>query len=287
MSAIDGQVIGVTKLIDNGPDTLRWNLVIIGDGYQESELEKYHGDAGKFVTQLRSTAPYDDMFAGINVYRIDVVSHDSGADDPGCAGGPVVTANTYFDATFCSMYRGHPLDRLLTVDDALALSVSTTYVPQKHQVVCIVNSTKYGGSGGSIATCSVHAQSARIAIHELGHSAFSLGDEYGGDGVDTPLGEPDKPNATRDTDRTTNKWRALVAPTTAMPTQCNPLCVASGCVPPAAPPPLGAVGTFEGAMISDCSVYRPSASCYMRDLNKPFCPVCAGVIRGTLQDFQP
>ena len=86
-----------------------------------------------------------------------------------------VTANTYFDATFCSMFAGSPLERLLTIDDGLALSVANTYVPLKNQVLCIVNSTKYGGSGGSVATCSVDPQANEIAIHEIGHSAFRPG----------------------------------------------------------------------------------------------------------------
>jgi hypothetical protein len=287
MSANDGHVVGVVKPVDNGPDTERWNLVIVGDGYQEGELAQYHVHTQHFVDRLRSTAPFSEEFGGINVYRIDVVSLESGADDPGCAGGPVVIAKTYFDATFCSSFHGEMLDRLLTVDEALVLSVSNDHVPRKHYAVCIVNSPTYGGSGGSIATCSVHAQSATIAIHELGHTAFGLDDEYGGNEDDIPPGEPAKPNVTRDTNRATNKWRALVAASTPMPTQCNPACVGSGCVAPPAPPPPAAVGTYEGAMGKDCGVYRPMMSCYMRELGRPFCLVCAGVIRETLQDFQP
>jgi hypothetical protein len=286
MSANDGYVASITKLVDNGPATERWNLVIIGDGYQACELPSYAAHAENFINRLRATPPFSDLFAGINVYRIDVASTESGADDPGCAGGNVVTAKTYFDATYCSLHNGQPLDRLLTVDNALALSVAKAYVVENHQVVCIVNSTKYGGSGGSIATCSVHPLSSKIAIHELGHSAFGLADEYGGDGHDTPPDEPAKPNVTRDTDRITNKWRALVLPTTSMPTRCHPGCIGSGCIPPAAPSAPGAVGTYEGALWSDCGVYRPLNTCYMNQYN-PFCPVCAGVIRETLQAFQP
>ena len=158
-------------MVDHGPDNARWNLVIVGDGYRASELTNYHTAVQNFITDLRNTPPYVELFCGINVYRIDVVSTDSGADDPGCAGGPAVTANTYFDATFCTPFAGSPLDRLLSVDSALALSVATAQVPLRHQVLCIVNSTKYGGSGGAVATCSVNAQASEIAIHEIGHSA--------------------------------------------------------------------------------------------------------------------
>ena len=34
------------------------------------------------VQQLRTTPPFDELFCGINVHRIDVVSTESGADDP-------------------------------------------------------------------------------------------------------------------------------------------------------------------------------------------------------------
>lgn len=286
MSASDGYVVGTTKLIDHGPDSVRWNLVIIGDGYRKDELAKYRGDVENFLTTLQATPPFDALFRGINVHRIDVVSTDSGADDPGCGGNSPVAANTYFDATFCTPFAGTPLERLLSINDTLGLSVATAQVPLRHQVLCIVNSSKYGGSGGPVATCSTHASAAQIAIHEMGHSAFGLADEYGGDGSGTPAGEPPQPNVTRDTNRATNKWRALIAPSTPMPSQCNPSCTASSCVPPAVPPPAGAVGTYEGAAYSECGVYRPFPGCYMRDYS-PFCPVCAGVIRQTLRPFLP
>ncbi len=286
MSASDGYVVGVTKIVDHGPESSRWDLVIVGDGYQASQLSNYHTHVQNFVNTLRTTPPFNELFCGINVHRIDVVSNQSGADDPGCGGGTAVTANTYFDATFCSLFAGSPLERLLTINDALALSVANTYVPLKNQVICIVNSTKYGGSGGSVATCSVHAQASLIAIHEIGHSAFGLGDEYGGNGAGTPAGEPSQPNVTRDTNRATNKWGALIAASTPMPSACDSSCAASTCVPPGMPPAAGAVGTYEGAIYSNCNTYRPLPSCYMRDY-APFCPVCAGVIRAVLQPFQP
>src|SRR5262245_11416449 len=221
MGASDGYVVGVTKVVDHGPESARWDLVIVGDGYQASELGNYHTHVQNFIDDLRATPTFNEMFCGINVHRIDVVSNESGADDPGCGGNPPVTRKTYFDAKFCSLFNGSPLERLLTIDDALALSVANSHVPMKNQVLCIVNSTKYGGSGGSVATCSVDPQASEIAIHEIGHSAFGLADEYGGDGSATPAGEPPQPNVTRNTNRNTNKWRALIAATTPMPSACD------------------------------------------------------------------
>jgi hypothetical protein len=287
MSAADGYVAGKTKVVDHGPDNVRWNLVILGDGYQASQLATYHTDVQNFLNRLRATPPYDELFCGINVYRIDIVSTDSGADEPTACGGPGTTPRTYFDATFCSVGPGGVrIERLLTVNSALALSIATAQVTLKHQVLVIVNSSKYGGSGGEVATCSTHVQASEIAIHEIGHSAYGLADEYGGNGVGSPPGEFPEPNVTRDTNRATNKWRALIDASTPMPSACDASCAASTCVAPATPPAAGAVGTYEGGNYSDCNTYRPLPSCYMRDYG-PFCPVCSGVIRQTINPFLP
>lgn len=289
MSAADGHVVGTTKIVDHGSETARWDLVILGDGYQASELATYHQDVEDFLTEFRATPPFDELFCGVNVHRVDMVSTESGADEPTVPGdctSASTTPRTFLDAKFCSLWAGARLERLLTVDSTRALAIATAAVPLRNQVLVIVNSAKYGGSGGAIATCSTESSSAKIAIHEIGHSAFGLADEYGGNGTGTPAGEPPEPNATRDTNRATNKWRDLVAAATPMPSACDATCAASTCVPPASPPLAGAVGTYEGAVYSDCNTYRPLPSCYMRDYS-PFCPVCSRVIRQTLAPFQP
>lgn len=285
MSATDGSIGGTVKVVDHGPPGSRWNLVVLGDGYRATELAQYHTDVENFLNGMSATPPFDDLWCGINVYRIDVTSTDSGADDPTtCAGGTGATPRTYYDATFCTAWGGGNLDRLLSVDSARARADALARVPEAHQVLVIVNSSKYGGSGGAIAVCSTHAAAALIAIHEIGHSGFALADEYE-DGGTASGGEPAEPNVTLDPNRATNKWRDLVDPATPMPSACYGDC-AAGCTPPATPPAPGAVGAYEGARYVHCGMYRPVPSCYMRDYG-PFCPVCARVIRQTLAPFLP
>ena len=38
MSTADGNVIGTTKIVDHGANSDRYNIVILGDGYQGAEL---------------------------------------------------------------------------------------------------------------------------------------------------------------------------------------------------------------------------------------------------------
>jgi hypothetical protein len=287
MTSSDGYVGATLKIVDHGPDSARWNLVIVGDGYRDVEMAQYHADVQSFINQLRSTPPFTELWCGINVHRIDVISTESGADQPAmCAGvadGTGAMPRTYFDTTFCSIGPGGvQISRLLSGNSTLALSVATARVPLKHQVVMLVNSSRYGGAGGAVATASTSG--FNIAIHEMGHSAFGLADEYGGNGVGTTAGESPKPNVTRDTNRTTNKWRDLILASTPMPSACGGGC--TDCTPPATPAAAGAVGTYEGGDYDDCHVYRPLPSCYMRDYG-PFCPVCSRVIRNTLAPFLP
>jgi hypothetical protein len=292
MGASDGSIGATAKIVDHGPNSARWNLVVLGDGYQASELGQYHTDVQNFVTTARGTPPYDELWCGINVHRIDVTSTDSGADDPLTCPDPLgptgsgATPKTFFDAKYCSTGPGGArLSRLLTIDSARAQAAASARVSEVHQVLVIINASKYGGSGGSVATCSTDPQAAQIAIHEIGHSFYDLADEYGGNGTGTPTGEPTQPNVTRDTNRATNKWSALIAARTAMPSACAAGCV--GCTPPTTPPAAGAVGTYQGGMYSDCAIFRPLPDCKMRTLSAAFCPVCAGVIRTALAGFLP
>src|SRR5262249_24573251 len=118
--------------------------------------------------------PFDELSPAINVFRVNVSSTDSGADDPASAGGTGATARTYFDATFGA----NGIRRLLVCNSTTALQVAAAQVPEFTAVMVVVNSTVYGGSGGGVATSSLATGATEIAIHETGHTAFGLADEY-------------------------------------------------------------------------------------------------------------
>ena len=129
MSAADGFVAGTVRIVDHGPNGARYNIVIVGDGYRAADAAKYHADVQSFVDTLRATAPFADLWCGINIHRVDVVSTDSGADDPVACGdgslGSGAAPRTYFDSTFCG---GGSARRLLTCDSASARGVAQAQV---------------------------------------------------------------------------------------------------------------------------------------------------------------
>ncbi len=289
MSTADGTVLGTAKIVDHGPATLRWNLVILSEGYRGVEMAPFANDAQQFVNTLFSTPPFDGLRAAINIYRMDVASTDSGAADPIACGGTGARPRTYFDASFCH----NGIRRLLVVNDMTVLSLVSVHVPQWHTALVIVNSPIYGGSGGAVATFSKAPDAMEIALHEMGHTAFGLADEYdyyAGRGIDVghnhhPGIEPIQPNVTINPNRATIKWGRLIVPATPVPTTKNADC--SICDPQPSPVPAGTVGVFEGADYYHCDCYRPEFNCRMRSLNNPFCAVCQQVIVERMTPFLP
>jgi hypothetical protein len=291
MSASDGTIGAATKILDNGPDTRRWTVVLVAEGYRAADQAKFAADCQQFVNQLVGTGPFDEMWRAINVYRLDVTSTDAGADDPAtCPGGAGTTARTFFDATFCTGGVG----RLLAGPVAPVQAAVTAKVSHWDQILVVVNTTKYGGSGGTTAFTSTHTAAGGwpvTAIHEIGHSAFHLADEYsfraactGETGRDHhPASEPSNANVTTDSAAATIKWRDLLDPAIPFPRVANPDCTKCDSAT-ASTLPAGTVGAFEGANEYHCGAFRSEFTCMMRQHGRPFCQVCQ---RRILQSLAP
>jgi hypothetical protein len=279
MSTADGSVIGSTQISGAAPRNRGFNVVLLAEGFTAAQQNDFNNACSAFVHAFLETPPFNELSPAINVFRINVSSTDSGADDPAAAGGTGATARTYFDATF----GGNNIRRLLVCNASTALHVAAAQVPEFTVALVVVNSSVYGGSGGGVGTYSMAGGATEIAIHEMGHTAYGLADEYpyyaGGNetGHDHhPPGEPGEPNVTINADRNTLKWRWALAPTTAIPTMSNPNCGQADNRP--SPVPGGTVGLFEGAHYYHCGAYRPEYDCKMRALGLPFCRVCRQVI---------
>src|SRR5262245_213410 len=288
MSTSDGSVLGNTQIWGSAPRNRAFNVVLLADGFTAAQQNDFNNACTAFVSALFGTPPFDTLQPAINVFRVNVASTDSGADDPVAAGGTGATARTYFDSSF----GGNNIRRLLICNTATALTVAAMQIPEFTVAIVVVNSTIYGGSGGSVGTYSLAAGATEIAIHEMGHTAFGLADEYayyaGGNetGHDHhPAGEPAEPNVTTNSDRSTLKWRSVVSAATAVPTMSNPNCAQVDSR--ASTVPAGTVGLFEGAHYYHCGAFRPEYTCKMQQLSVPFCRVCSDVIGNRISPFLP
>ena len=100
MTTADGAVLGSTQIFGNAPRNRAFNIALLADGFQASEQALFNQKCMAFIETFRGTPPFNELSPAINVFRINVRSTDSGADDPAAAGGTGATARTYFDASF-------------------------------------------------------------------------------------------------------------------------------------------------------------------------------------------
>ena len=158
MSTADGTVVGTTQIWGTAPRNRAFNIVVLAEGFTAAQQNDFNTQCETFLTAFWATAPFDRLGPGINVFRVNVTSTDSGADDPAAAGGTGATARTYFDATF----GGNNIRRLLLCNVTTALMVAAAQVPEFTVALLMVNSTVYGGSGGAVGTFSLAPARPRL-----------------------------------------------------------------------------------------------------------------------------
>ena len=249
----------VAPIRNNGPSSNRIDMVVLGDGYTSSEMTKFANDAEAFIVGFLSQEPFREYDRYFNVFRVDVVSAESGADHP--ARG--VYKNTALDAAYdCS-----GITRLICVNTTKVNDVLNRSLPasQRELVLVLVNDPEYGGSGGAVAVSSTHGSGVEIVLHEIGHSFGLLADEYDSSPpACNNTVEPSAANVTRQTNRNSIKWNPGGGPP-------------SGWIEPSTPVPttgvVAGVGLFEGAQYCLTGLFRPTANSKMRSLSRPFDPV--------------
>jgi len=234
----------------NGPDANRIAMIIMGDGYTQNELLKFSTDVDLLVKAIFEQSPYSEYASYFNVYRVDVMSNESGADHP--------ESGTMRDTALGSAYNCGGIVRALCIDTAAVNAVLSRSVPvdARDLVVVLVNDAAYGGSGGSVLVASVHRDAVEILLHESGHTLGRLADEY----ETTPptclnTVDPPEANATLGIGRDTIKWSRWVDASTPLPTTSTQ---------------NGVPGAYLGARYCADGLFRPTVNSKMRSLGRPF-----------------
>lgn len=243
-----------------GVPAKRFNLIILGDGYTEAEQSKFRSDADRHLNVMWSIEPFKSYRNYINVYRVDIVSGESGIScDPGL---DAPRRTTPLSMGFWGRCNPASVQRLITMDNAAATRYAdlvTGTASGNRQILALANSGTYGGAGGSYATASgSNSMSALISPHELGHSLGGLQDEYdyyqrGVPGGGYTGGEPSSAHHTLLTERELSEqrrkwWRWLGEPSE------------SG----------GPIARYEGGLYYTTGVWRPSAHSMMKTLGYYF-----------------
>lgn len=191
-----GSFVRIEKIIDQGADAIRFNLVIFAEGYISTDLGAGHAfdtDALAAANALFAIPPFFDYRHAINVHRVDVSSTNPGARDPGICGGSGANPRTYFNASYCNYGQRD----FLMADYDQAIRLANQHCPDWDGCLILVNAGVPGGSAkGKVAVCAKQGMSDYIG-HEMGH-VFGLAEEYVLSNTPWTL-EPAEINATLET----------------------------------------------------------------------------------------
>jgi len=254
----------VSELQSAGDPSRKLDILFVAEGYTESQRDKLHSDAHRFMEYMFSMAPYKFHRFDINVRLLESYSQESGVDKP----HKDVWVNSVLDSGFYTFYT----DRYLTVSDHTRIASVVSGAPFDVLFI-LVNDDTYGGGGiyNSYAMGTVDSRFApEVFIHEFGHSFAGLADEYYSSDVAYEdiydLGvEPWEPNVTSLKDFG-KKWKDMMDEGTPIPT-------------PVADEYSSRVGVFEGAGYMSKGLYRPYVNCRMlSNTAEGFCPVCSRAI---------
>jgi hypothetical protein len=72
----------VALVVENGKPSDKVDVLVLGDGYTSAEMGKFRKDVDEFAATLLSTEPFKSRKSDFNIWRIDVVSPESGIDIP-------------------------------------------------------------------------------------------------------------------------------------------------------------------------------------------------------------
>ena len=301
----------VWNVIENGPASEKVDLLVIGEGYTESELPKFHKDVERMIGKLFATEPFKSRRKDFNVRALDLAEPASGVHRPRTNDNRRTMTGVQYNIFDSERY-------VLTLDDHRMRDVASS-APYDF-IEILVNEKQYGGGGifnDQATACVDSAFAEYVFVHEFGHHFAALADEYYTSPVSyTSAGgsehiEPWEPNATALHDPANVKWKELIDAPTPLPTpwdketfekhsreiQKERARLRATNAPESEMDKLftaertwetqflgsqkfaGKVGAFEGAAYEAQGLYRPELDCIMFTRDEVgFCRVCRKAI---------
>ena len=307
----------VWPIFESGPPSAKVDLVVISEGYAESELPKFHRDAQRLVAALFEEEPFNSRRSDFNVWGLDLPAAQSGITRP--------RAMQFRRTPLSAQYNIFDSERYMLTYDNRALRDAASAAPYEFLEI-VANEEQYGGGGifNFQATTAADTGFAEyVFVHEFGHHFAGLADEYYTSDVAYETGaahhpEPWEPNVTALHDPAGLKWGDLVEAATPLPTPWDKAAFERSSVAAQAErrelrdqgapetemdrlfteqmeqetallqsmEHAGAVGAFEGASYEPVGLYRPEIDCVMFTRNPVgFCRVCQRAINRVIDRY--
>jgi hypothetical protein len=302
-------------ILDNGPASQKLDIVILGDGYSTSEMEKFRKDVTRLTDVLLSAEPFKSRKKDINIRAIETPGSQSGVTKP----QPGVFKRSPLSISY-SIFGSERY--ALTFDNKTVRNIASE-VPYDLMII-LINEKTYGGGGIYNLYSAVSADNkfaGYMMVHEFGHHMGGLADEYYTSSVSYEAQkitvEPWEPNVTALLDKNNLKWKSLIEPGTPLPTPWNKEAfdnygymiqkerdsLRQANVPEnlmedlftqqynketqffSAEKYAGKVGAFEGCDYTQKGLYRPQLDCIMYTRHMKFCEVCRKDLETVIDEY--
>jgi hypothetical protein len=256
------------KIVDHGPDGEKKTFVVLGDGYSAAEQAKFASDVDALLIKgVFGHDFYKGNFEAFNVYRIDLVSSDSGVSTPSFA------KNTALKVIYNGVWNRCWLEESKTTDALITKAAAK--VPKYDYVLILANETRYGGCRRGSRLYVTSGSGWNVVAHEYGHAIAGLYDEYPVKGAGPYNQDPvNANNCSTVPDRNSVVWHELIDANTVVPSDNLRNIDANN-----------TVGEFTGCNYAETKIYRPVRTCRMHSVEQSFCPVCLGLMHDVLAPF--
>jgi hypothetical protein len=304
------------QVVNNGPPPEKVDVLLLGDGYTESEMSKWRRDAKRVAEALFKVSPFREHRGDFNVWALDTPSTQSGIARP--------SDGVERKSAIGASYDAFGSERYVLIFDNKRLRDIAAAAPYEFLIV-MANDRKYGGGGifNLYATGAVdNGFMEYLVVHEFGHHFAGLADEYYTSDVayeiDPDVPEPWELNVTKNAHQP--KWADLLTPGIPLPTpwpkqefekrqekvQAQRKALRSRGAPEEEMEELfrteqawtterlgksehaGKVGAFEGANYSAQGYYRSQVDCMMFTRDEVgFCAACGRAIERVIEQYLP
>ena len=253
-----------SRILLNGSISAKYDLVFVGDGFTKADQALFNRKVLEAVDGLRKLEPYASNLCSFNIWKVNVISEQSGISDPRISRVRRTELNCRFGDR-----RAGEIERCIYTDRPDKCYEAALHAPSYDAVFVLVNDNEWGGCESGLVFSTIAPNFHTIVTHELGHKIGNLADEYqcsSCNASEPPRRyngpEPWEVNITTQIDRSKIKWASSILPGTTIPTLRDW--------------PNGVVGLFEGGAYSRTGIYRPQFTCQMENTFSPFCVVCKG-----------
>lgn len=189
----------------SGPPDRRLDLLLLAEGFTEGDEGAFDVAVARVVSELGTMEPWRSYRGLLNIWSLFVPSERDGVIEDlelgvaSAEGSDAPPASDEPASPFDCAFGCGGIDWLICCDEEAIVRTVVQRAPFADGVLLLVNSERYGGSGGfTYATAATGPDLERLATHELGHTLIDLWDEYdyGIDGFDDEApncGHPDDP----------------------------------------------------------------------------------------------